>query len=598
MKRGGRLSRHSGMAEFLRTGRVREDAASVWRRRRKVAAVLALALAILVPVLPAHAAADVGVIPNFPTVFDVGETQTATYSVLNISTGPEALGTMTVNDMRLVPSCSTFDPGCDAPGSIADPGTFDLSPTGTGELGTACSGRTFNITEINPATGEVRFTPADGLPVVLGPSSIANDLDVCRINFTVTAVRPPNHDTLPADAGASTNQLATVSATHLNGTTVTSTNEDTTTVVGAAGPATPTLTTTASPNVALGGQVTDTATLAGGNNPTGNITFTLYGPDNPTCTGEPAFTDTQPVAGNGSVTSAPFTPTDPGVYRWVAFYGGDANNNPVTSPCNAPNESVTVGAGPGPVTPSLATTASPNVALGGQVTDTATLAAGNNPTGTVTFNLYGPNDAGCTGAAVFTNTKPVAGNGTITSDPFTPTAPGVYRWVVSYSGDANNNPVTSPCNAPNESVTVGGSPGPVTPALSTQVTPAVATVGQPVTDTATLSGGNNPTGTITFNAYGPADANCTGAPVYSATVPVSGNGAYAATPAFTPTAPGTYRFVASYSGDAGNSPVAGVCNAPNESVTVTVAPSPSISVTKNAAPASLPAPGGTFTFTV
>ena len=60
--------------------------------------------------------------------------------------------------------------------------------------------------------------------------------------------------------------------------------------------------------------------------PTGTITFTLFGPNNPTCTGAAIFTSTVPVAGNGVYPSAPFTATTPGTYNWVAAYSGDANN--------------------------------------------------------------------------------------------------------------------------------------------------------------------------------------------------------------------------------------------------------------------------------
>ena len=64
--------------------------------------------------------------------------------------------------------------------------------------------------------------------------------------------------------------------------------------------------THASAPVAAGGTITDTATLSGGVNPTGTITFTLFGPNNPTCTGPAIFTSTVPVnAGNGNYTSAP-----------------------------------------------------------------------------------------------------------------------------------------------------------------------------------------------------------------------------------------------------------------------------------------------------
>ena len=73
-----------------------------------------------------------------------------------------------------------------------------------------------------------------------------------------------------------------------------------------------------------------------------------------------------------------------------------------------------------------------------------------------------------------------------------------------------------------------------------------------VQDTAALSGGSSPTGTITFNLYGPsATASCSGTPVDTETAAVSGNGDYT-TPSFTPAQAGTYWWTASYGGDAGN----------------------------------------------
>jgi hypothetical protein len=81
--------------------------------------------------------------------------------------------------------------------------------------------------------------------------------------------------------------------------------------------------------------------LAGGFQPTGLVTFTLWGPDNPSCTGTPVVSSTVPLSG-ATAQSAPFSPTSPGVYRWVASYSGDPNNDGVTATCNAPNESVTV----------------------------------------------------------------------------------------------------------------------------------------------------------------------------------------------------------------------------------------------------------------
>src|ERR1700676_2133752 len=317
--------------------------------------------------------------------------------------------------------------------------------------------------------------------------------------------------------------------------------------------ATPTVVTTASAGVPLGAAISDSATLGGGVNPTGTITFTLFGPNNATCTGAPIFTSTVPVAGNGSYVSSSFVPTTAGTYRWIANYSGDANNTATANACNAANENVVVPQ----VTTTLTTNASANVTLGAAISDSATLSGGVNPTGTITFTLFGPNNATCTGAPIFTATIPVAGNGTYGSGNFTPVAAGTYRWIANYSGDANNTATANACNAANESVVVTQ----VTTTLTTNAS-ANVTLGAAISDSATLSGGVNPTGTITFTLFGPNNATCTGAPIFTATIPVAGNGTYGSG-SFTTTLAGTYRWIANYSGDANNTATANACNAAN-----------------------------------
>ncbi len=109
--------------------------------------------------------------------------------------------------------------------------------------------------------------------------------------------------------------------------------------------------------------------------------------------------------------------------------------------------------------PTLATTASPGVTLGGEVSDAAQLSAGSHPGGgSVTFHLYGPNDATCSLPQVFVSTNPANAAGAATSSPFTPALPGTYRWVAAYGGDPDNLPVQAECNAANESVIVSLAP--------------------------------------------------------------------------------------------------------------------------------------------
>ncbi len=222
--------------------------------------------------------------------------------------------------------------------------------------------------------------------------------------------------------------------------------------------ATPTISTNASANITLGaGTLSDTATVSGRVSPqsSATITFTLYGPDDATCTSAPVFTTTAPSpTASGPVTSSAFTPTQAGTYRWKAAYSGDANNSPVSGSCNDANENTVVSR----ATPTISTNASADITLGaGTLSDTATVSGRANPdaTATITFRLFGPNDATCASVPVFTTTAPypMAG-GPVTSSAFTPTQAGTYRWIAAYSGDANNAAVTGACNDPNESVAV------------------------------------------------------------------------------------------------------------------------------------------------
>jgi hypothetical protein len=224
------------------------------------------------------------------------------------------------------------------------------------------------------------------------------------------------------------------------------------------GKAPPAVVTTASAAVALGGVISDSAVLSGGVSPTGTITFTVFGPNTTTCAGAPIFTSTVPVSGNGIYGSGNFTPTVPGTHRWIANYSGDANNNATANACNGANESVVVNL----AAPTVATTASAGVPLGAAISDSAVLSAGFNPTGTITFVLFGPDNATCAGPPIFTSTVLVTGNGTYGSGNFTPTMPGTYRWIANYSGDASNAAVANACNAANESVQVSSA---VAPAL-------------------------------------------------------------------------------------------------------------------------------------
>ena len=111
-------------------------------------------------------------------------------------------------------------------------------------------------------------------------------------------------------------------------------------------------TTGQAPRTTIGEPMSATAAVDG-YQPTGQVQFSLYGPDDPTCGSAPVFQDTQTIGNSPDVQSANFTPTELGTYRWTAQYGGDGQNDPVGPQCDADANAVQVV----PRTPSALTTA-------------------------------------------------------------------------------------------------------------------------------------------------------------------------------------------------------------------------------------------------
>jgi hypothetical protein len=380
-------------------------------------------------------------------------------------------------------------------------------------------------------------------------------------------------------------------------------------------PVTPTLATSAGDDVTLGNPVTDTATLSGTANlpgspvinPTtaggkagGTITFKLFGPGN--CT-EPAVFTSAPVtvSGDGNYTAS-FTPTDPGTYHWVATYSGNLPNTNGTShntDCTDANEDVVVS--DTSVTTQQQGDASKPIGTGSiQVTDKATVNVTGAPTwnGTVQFSLTGPTNTQGVPEKTKTIGNPVAvSNSTpeVTSDAATVTAVGHYCWSAHFDSNTTGVP-DGDDNGENECFDVT----PKTPTLTTSAGADVL-LGNPSSDTADLSGTATKPGTdangdpdainpanpgapaggdITFTAYGPN--NCTTVAFGpSSPFAVSGNGTYPTAAqggpvSFTPTAIGTYHWVATYSGDSPNTLGTDhntACDDPEEDVDVTSVPS-------------------------
>jgi hypothetical protein len=203
----------------------------------------------------------------------------------------------------------------------------------------------------------------------------------------------------------------------------------------------------------IGNTISDTATLTLTTDAVGTITFKLY--SDSSCLNEiVAASSTATVSGNGNYASGSYTPSAVGTYYWIASYGGDTKNEAIAGACGDANESSVVGKAPS----TIATTQRlyPN--------DSATIGGGG--TGSVSFKLYGPNNASCDPAgnsAIYSESVSVAAGAASTSNTSAPvTAGGTYRWLVSYSGDASHVGRVSACGAEQFTLSVTNDTGPGT----------------------------------------------------------------------------------------------------------------------------------------
>jgi hypothetical protein len=96
----------------------------------------------------------------------------------------------------------------------------------------------------------------------------------------------------------------------------------------------------------------------------------------------------------------------------------------------------------------VTTVASAGGVAGTVIHDTAKVTGTFLPTGTVTFNLYGPAATTCTGTPLFSSTETLDASGSAVSASFSlTTTAGTYNWVAHYGGDEHSAPSTSKCGA-------------------------------------------------------------------------------------------------------------------------------------------------------
>ena len=152
---------------------------------------------------------------------------------------------------------------------------------------------------------------------------------------------------------------------------------------------------------------------------------------------------------------------------------------------------------------------------------------------------------------------------------FTPSAAGTYWWYASYGGDTLNSASSSPCGAAMSSTTVAkASPTETVAAPSTD--PAATPIAASSISSTLASATTGATGTITIKVFAQTTAptTCTTGGTTVGTATVSGNGTYNPSAGYTPTAPGTLWWYASYAGDANNNTSTTTCGGAMTKTTV------------------------------
>lgn len=315
--------------------------------------------------------------------------------------------------------------------------------------------------------------------------------------------------------------------------------------------ATPTLTTTASGPVTVGDNIHDVAHLSGGLGTLGgSISFEVFAPGDTICA-IPTPVAGGAVSGADDYTSANYTTSAVGTYRWIAYYSGDGNNNAVNTTCNDANElSATTKADTTVTTqvhdPDHTDITDSSVPLGTVVHDSATVGAQVNGFvigGTVTYNFFA--NGNCTPEP---STSQDVGVGSESSTK-SGLGAGSYSYRATYSGDDNYNGSTGNCE-----------PFSIEKAdlrLSTEIHNAAHEIvtsvplGSIIHDQANVGGivgGFDPSGDVSFTFFENGECAPEGADAGSVEI-ISGAAQPHPSSDKGPLSAGSYSFRASYPGD-------------------------------------------------
>src|SRR3989442_674573 len=145
------------------------------------------------------------------------------------------------------------------------------------------------------------------------------------------------------------------------------------------------------------------------------------------------------VRGNGTYPSSAVPVVLAGTYRRIASYKGGR----ATSRERAEISVVDGSLKKKKASPTVTTSATPQAAAGGTISDQAMLAgsSGPNATGTIDFTVFGPNNSTCAAPGTPAGSAVVSGDGTYPSSAVPVVLAGTYRRIASYTRAGEHNAV-------------------------------------------------------------------------------------------------------------------------------------------------------------
>lgn len=188
------------------------------------------------------------------------------------------------------------------------------------------------------------------------------------------------------------------------------------------------------------------------------------------------------------------------------------------------------------------------VMAGSSVFDTAALTdVSPTASGTVVYSYFPEGDANCAGNGILVSIATVVNGAVPDSATQIFNTAGSYSWNATYGGDSNNPPAKSLC----EPLTVLDS-------ITTQLSSAKIVVGNPVYDSATLTGvTTNAGGKVSYYDY--TNGVCSTGQTLVATVTVSSGSVPSSGYSSAYTTGGLYSWDAVYAGDGVNQPATSPC---------------------------------------